>query len=211
MNPDNTTPSPSTPPTAGDEAALKAIEALETESNAIPGAESTTPTNGMSAQTPTAPINPSFTPPMNGPIITEPLVQTTPVSLDSSPVTTDSAPMTPNPLTESLRDDVPAATTPNDTFQPFAKPKKSKKGIIILVVILVLTLLGAGGYFGWQYLQSQNTLAPAITVPETAETTTPTDTEGDVNTSITDIEARLSVLDDSEYEGATLSDATLYN
>ena len=211
-NPSNdTSPTPSMPPSAGDEAALQAIEALETESNAIPGAESTVPTAGMAdpaAIAPSIPVDPT---PTTGPVITEPLVPTTPVATEPAPTTPTPTPVPINPLTESLKDDVPAASSPNDTFQPFAKPKKSKKGIVILVIILILAVLGAGGYFGWQYLQSQNTPAPVVNVPEQTQTTTPTDTEESINTSITDIEAQLSELDDSEYADTTLSDTTLYN
>jgi UPF0755 protein len=232
MNP-NTNPTPPADPTnnspmgtppapsAGDEAALKAIEALETESNEVATTPSTIePTTPPSPSLSEAPA-PTPAPSNTGPVITEPLVPpTTPATppetgLPATPSTpaTDPTPATnPNPIADSLKKEAPAAATGAAAFQPFAKPKTSKKKIIILVVVLVVLILGAGGYFGWQYLQTQSTPAPAqITTPTVTEDVELTDTEETVTATADDIESELSGMDDTEYADTTLSDSTLYN
>lgn len=216
MNPDNdkpTTPSPSIPnndsssSTASDDAALKAIDALESESNRIDGADAVTEPI-TPPETPVAPPTP-VTPQINEPL-------TPPSPLDSSPTPDLGSPVTtpPKPIDEVAKDETPVIGSAA-AFKPFegGKKKSSKKSLIILVVIVVVLALGIGGFFGWQYLQSQSTPAAtdnsAVTVPE--EEAANTDSEDSINASIEEIESGLTDVDDAEYNDTTLNDAALYN
>ncbi|MFZ2126411.1 MAG: hypothetical protein WAV04_02765 [Candidatus Microsaccharimonas sp.] len=213
----NQTP-PSTPPanpSASDAAAMQAIEALEAESNGLPEAEPVTPqpsalpsTPPEVAPTPIAPIPPLTTESPTTPAVplSSPEDPAVPASDAPSGVAAD--------LNKSLSEEAPVASTASE-FQPFAaKKKSSKKSIIILVIIIAVLILGAGGYFGWQYLQSQNTpTTPVQTTPDTSteQETIPGDTETSVTEMVTDIETQLDGIDDSEYDDTTLDDSTLYN
>ncbi|MDB5162324.1 MAG: hypothetical protein JWM52_832, partial [Candidatus Saccharibacteria bacterium] len=185
MNPNDKAPLPPAP-SAGDEAALQAIEALEAETNEVSGAdpviESPTPV------IPAAPIQVSTPPVISTPVIPTP---TGPIIPD---VITEPAPLPPvqnapsnevaRSIAASLSEETPAAPITN--FQPFSKQKKSlNKPVIILVVVLVLAILGVGGYFGWQYLQ------PKTTTP-TVTQTTPTSNAADETAPISDTEASVT-------------------
>ena len=226
MNPSNgMTPPGNTPTSAGDEAALKAIEALEVESNQLPAEPvalmppatpyATPPTPAMTNPTPAAPI----------PAASQSLAPAVPLTVPTTPLPAE-LPIAPaNPiapptsqaalsLAASLRSDIPPATT-SATFDPFPQTKKSKKPVVILIVVLLLIGLGVGGYFGWQYLQSSKT-TPAATQPVQTveeEETAPkiTDTEEGINNDIKGMETTLDSMSDEDYSDTTLSDATLYN
>jgi hypothetical protein len=182
--PENTQNNPPLSSPASDAAALQAIEALEAESNELPESPSETPI-------PATPATPPVTQATQAPVMT------------SSPAPDIAASLNEEPT-------APASTE----FQPFAGKKKSaKKPLIIIAAILVVIGLGIGGYFGWQYLQSQNnTTAPIQNVPEeeiSGEGTEPTNTS--LSEDITEIETELDTIEDTEYDDETLSDETLYN
>ena len=205
-------------PSAGDAAALQAIEALEAESNGL-----VTEDEPIKPVIPAAPITPiSFRPTMTQPPVTvEPTTPTiSPIShelSDPSPALSSSAePPSISPIAASLNDslkDESAVPTKTDAFQPFAEPKKSpKKMFVILVSVIVALALGVGGYFGWQYLESQKTPVPVQS--DNSETPAPSATIDDpetVNGDIETIETDLENIDDSNYQDSTLSDASLYN
>lgn len=222
MNPDNdkpTTPAPSpsfSPPTpssstsAGDDAAMKAIDALESESNKLDGADALADTSTPGSASPE-----STTP--AAPVINEPLTPSTPSEAPTASTLTDTpASDVPKPLDTEAANAAPAPVIGSaGTFQPFdqGKKKSSKKSLIILIIVLVVLVLGAGGYFGWQYLQGLNTPTPAATTP--GETTLEdeneiTDSEESVNATIDEIEASLQDVDDTEFADTTLSDSALY-
>lgn len=175
---------------------MQAIEALETESNSLSETETET---ALETIPETAPPETPASPASDSP---EPAHTTTPTggSADMNKGITEEAPVTP------------AAT---NSFQPFATKKKmSKRSLIIIISIVVVIVLAVAGYFGWQYLQSQDTTtAPAQTTTETNATgdTVPTDTENSVTEVVTEIETQLDGMDTSEYDDTTLDDATLYN
>jgi hypothetical protein len=190
--PDNTNNPPLSSP-ASDAAALEAIEALEAESNQFPEApDETTPAASNITPTPS----------------TTPTPEVAPVVVPEDPAPSSSAPA-PD-IAASLKEH--AATSPTE-FQPFTKKRSiSKKTVIIIIAGLLLIALVIGGYFGWQYIQSQNNATPAMIIPEkeTTEDTVLTD-ETAITEAITEIESELDGIEDTEYEDATLSDETLYN
>jgi uncharacterized protein HemX len=188
--PENTNNQPLSSP-ASDAAALEAIEALEAESNQFP--ETPNEATPTSAVTTPSPSTPETTPP-------------------STPVVSTQASSAPSPdIAASLNEEPTAA--PSTEFQPFAKKKSSSKKIVIIVIAALLIIaLGVGGYFGWQYLQSQNNGTPAMIIPEkeTDEDTVLTE-ETAITEAITEIESELDTIEDTEYTDETLSDETLYN
>jgi|GEM_PF-1008079 len=230
MNPNNQpgvpqTPPPYTPsttpePLGDDAAALRAIEALEAESNALPGeaepdAPFITPTPAPVFNPPIIPAE-EITPPASIEESTpsvEPALSETPAPtvIEEAPAQPATPPLTGIALSlnETLKNEQPVAQS---TFQAFPKVKKSpKKALIVIAVILLLAGLGVGGYFGWTYLQNQQPKDQATTpvVTETEEPVT-ADTEESVNSTITDIETQLEATDDGPYDDSTLTDETLY-
>jgi uncharacterized protein HemX len=190
--PDNTQANTPLSSPSSDAAALQAIEALEAESNELPESPS------MAAAQPNS-VTPSATP----------IVQTPEAPVVATPTSSTPAP----DIAASLKE---APATPTSTeFQPFAgKKKSSKKPVIIVAIILLVIGLAVGGYFGWQYLQSQNnTPAPIQNIPadQTPEEDTNEPTEASLSDDITEIEAELDAIEDTEYDDETLSDETLYN
>lgn len=229
MNPNDENNNPVTPPpapitpdpvgtpdavSAGDEAALKAIEALDAESSQFdPQASAPVEDTPVPVKSPTE--TPSVEPATSAPseplgIPAEPL-PTEPVSPEAPQPETPAA---PSPLDQVLGD--PSAAPLSTPFQPFEAPKKpSSKVRISLIVVLVLLVLGVGGFFGWQYLQSQNTTNPAQNSTPTdqdGEDETPevTDTETSVNSAVTEMQSDLDDINDAAYQDSTLSDATLF-
>lgn len=229
VNPLGNAPFDTSASTAGDEAALQAIEALEAETNVVSGLDPiqelpnipqapipmTTVVPTPIPVLPPQPVSPISMPPPTMPstaVITEPLVPTTPTPMASAPL--EQPISLPNSasrsIAQSLNEETPVVV---NGFQPFAHQKRpSKKLTIIIVIILVTVLLGGGGYFGWQYLQTQNkpTATTQTNAPVTETTPTITDTEASVNQTITDMQKNLDAVTDSEYADTTFSDTTLY-
>jgi hypothetical protein len=78
----------------------------------------------------------------------------------------------------------------------------------------LVLILAIGGYFLWQYLQTQNTKPVAkTTTTTTSQTTAPviTDTATSVGSAVTDMQAQMAAIDDSEYQDSTMSDSSLLN
>lgn len=171
---------------------MQAIEALETESNSLSETETETPPETVA---PEAPVSPASDSP-------EPTHTTTPTGGSAD-------------MNRGMTEEAPVASAATSSFQPFATKKKmSKRSLIIIISIVVVIVLAVAGYFGWQYLQSQDTTtAPAQTTTETNTTgdTAPLDTEASVTEVVTEIETQLDGMDTSEYDDTTLDDATLYN
>jgi len=189
---------------------MQAIEALEAESNGLPEAEAATSPSIPPDTTPT----PITAPTMPTESLEAPNIPTNSLESSAEPVTSVPTDEPAADLNKSLSEEapVPNATT---NFQPFAQGKKSpNKTRIILIVVIALLVLGVGGYFGWQYWQSQ-TVTPAVVQPPTDETPDETlpavDTEASVTETATDMQTQLDGIDNSEYDDATLSDSVLYN
>ena len=208
----------STSPEA-DAAALQAIEALEAEESPIVELGESASTNdgdtiavNVTSAEPTPLVVPS----------SAPIATPTPVeSVSSTPFSTfgsnggiDSpAPAFGAAMVSSLKEDAPTSTIAPD---PFGPKKKSKKGLIIaIVLILVLAGGGVAGYFVWQSLS-----APAVTntVEEQPGGDLPSNPDQDLETTPTaesveseasTIESDLNSVDTSELNDATLNDASL--
>lgn len=136
---------------------------------------------------------------------------TTPEEVKPTP--TSSAPAPATVISDSLKDE---PTAPSSTeYQPFAtKRNTSKKPLIIVVIVIIVIGLGFGGYFGWQYLQSQNdTPIPVQNVPdeELSGQDVNNTTEASITDEVTEIETQLDTIVDTEYDDTTLSDESLYN
>ena len=209
----------STSPEA-DAAALQAIEALEAEESPIVELGESASTNDGD----TIAVNVTSTEPT--PLVvpsSAPIATPTPVeSVSSTPFSTfgsnggiDSpAPAFGAAMTSTLKEEAPTSTASPD---PFGPKKKSKKGLIVaIVIILVLAGGSVAGYFVWQSLST-----PAAT-SETAEEqpggdlpsnpdqdleTTPT--AESVESEASTIESDLNSVDTSELNDATLNDASL--
>lgn len=208
----------STSPEA-DAAALQAIEALEAEESPIVELGESASTNdgdtiavNVTSAEPTPLVVPS----------SAPIATPTPVeSVSSTPFSTfgsnggiDSpAPAFGAAIASTLKEEAPTSTASPD---PFGPKKKSKKGLIIaIVLILVLAGGGVAGYFVWQSLS-----APAVTntVEEQPGGDLPSNPDQDLNTAPTSesveteastIESDLNSVDTSELNDATLNDASL--
>ena len=192
-------------PKQDEEATMKAIADLESESNPTTDEnnEASTP---QSSSEETAPV-----------VEPQPTTESEPLTPDASltktpevtPAQEPSSDTTPTPLPTETPE-----TTAQDTqnnFQPFPgeKPKSNKVFIIVLLVILAVGL-GVGGYFGWQYLQSQQpTPSESPQTTDTLEEDTPTDTVPTESDVVTEFETSLDDLDDGEFDDSTLSDETL--
>lgn len=87
-------------------------------------------------------------------------------------------------------------------------PKRSRKALIVLLIILGIVLLGVAAYGAWIALQPVEDSSVQTTTEETTITTP--DSQATVEEQVTDIEAQLDGLDDSELQDDTLSDTSLY-
>lgn len=217
MNPDEKT-TPETPPTGGgtsipvttpsstpevsspeaDAAAFQVIEALEVEETA---GEGVTPAEVTSSQQIPVTTKP------------EPIIPASPAPESLSPQTpSDPEPFTPAPT--PLMGVADTSASPNQP-DPFAvQPKKSKKGLIIIIAVILLIGASVGAYFIWQSLQpassTQSETPTGGSAPGPADDEdTSGDTEESVTNDATSIEEDVNGLNDSEYEDSTLSDSTL--
>lgn len=225
------TPNPTTPalestPEA-DEAALQAIEALEAEENPVtpqPSDQTSTEesipvtVNSTPSKPQAAPVEASTSTPFSafgastlGADDTASPLATPSSSPNEQPAPSES-PVVAAALASSLKDEA----TPQQS-DPFGPKKKSKKGLII-AVILVLVLAGGSvaGYFVWQSLSGTQTTDTTETEtggdlpsgPEIDLETAPTPES--VESEASSIESDLNSIDNSELEDTTLNDATLY-
>jgi len=217
MNPPNNYNQPISPE---DDAMLQAIEALEAQT-VDPDPKPLVP------ETPVTPAPVVVTPapePIPTPVITPAPVPTPLTVIEPTPVTTEAptAPITPEPATAPTDPSSaiaaalargPETTTPKSTYQPFPKKKLGKKPLLIILAIILVAGLGVGGYFGWQYLQSQKT-SPIVNGIDTSvpdeDPGLPADSEASVNSTASDIENQVNSVDETEYKDETLSDAALY-
>lgn len=200
---------PNLPNSAADDAALKAIEALESESSPVELPTEPAEVSAPPAATPIVDVAPP-TPAIPTPVTpTTPAPQTPVIPAESIQPTAPPAPVESSTVQSSVARELnEGEPTPTTTFQPFVKKKRSKAPLIILVIVL-LGLLGAGGYFGWQYLQSQQT-KPATQTQTTEEPPVEQDSLESVNATVNDMQAQLDALDDANYADSTLSDTALY-
>ncbi len=208
----------STSPEA-DAAALQAIEALEAEESPIVElGESASTNDGDTIAVNVTSAEPTpLAVPSSAPIATPtPIesVSSTPFSTFGSNGGIDSpAPAFGAAMASTLKEEAPTSTASPD---PFGPKKKSKKGLIIaIVLILVLAGGGVAGYFVWQSLS-----APAVTntVEEQPGGDLPSNPDQDLETTPTaesveseasTIESDLNSVDTSELNDATLNDASL--
>lgn len=194
-----------TPPSS-DDAALRAIEALESESNQL----DETVIDEVSIDQPVVPA------PYAGPATPPSAPVPTIASLDipepvAPPINPAAAPSAiAQSLSETLKN-APDAPPPINIFG--VGKKKSKKPTVITLVIILIIGLGIGGYFAYQYFIATPQTTTQVNVPadETSpEATTLTDNSEAVNTEAAQIQTDLSGIDSTSYDEVTLSDKTLY-
>ena len=219
MNPPNNYDQPISPE---DDAMLQAIEALEAQTidpDPKPLVPETPATPAPVIATPAAAPEPA-----PAPVVTPPPVATPLTAIEPTPVTTEAptAPLTPESSTTPTDPSSaiaaalargPEATTPQSTYQPFPKKKLGKKPLLIILAIILVAGLGVGGYFGWQYLNSQQP-SPIVNGIDTSvpdeDPGIPEDSEASVNSTASDIENQVNSIDETEYKDETLSDTALY-
>ncbi|MCD8561472.1 hypothetical protein LRY29_00085 [Candidatus Saccharibacteria bacterium] len=114
----------------------------------------------------------------------------TPEQVDQAPL----APSEPQPIQEPV-----VTVTP---------PRRSRKTLVILLIILGVIALGVATYGTWVALQPVENTTVQTSTEETTITTP--DSQVTVEDQVTDIESQLDGLDDAELQDDTLSDASLY-
>lgn len=114
---------------------------------------------------------------------------------------------------KSLDELLAAEEAKNPSFDPSSAntAKKSHKGTVILIVVLLALALIGGAVFA--YIQTNKKVTPATTQANPVKTTQPTDAKAnaaDIDKTSNDLDASLKKVDDTkDYSANDLSDTTL--
>jgi len=195
-----------TPPSS-DDAALRAIEALESESNAL------VDTDVDASPVLQPPMNNQYAGPATPPSAPPPSIATldAPEPVVATPVNPATVPSAiAQSLSESLKN-APDAPPPVNLFKE--GNRRSKKPVLVTLIIILIIGLGVGGYFAYQHFVATPQVTnqtPAPVEETTPEATVLTDDADAINTEATQMETSVKAIDSSAYDDTSLSDASLY-